>query len=622
MRFLKLSISVILCALVLNTANVFAGTGDFYFEDFTADYYLSKDEEDISHLKVVENLTAVFPDYNQNKGICRKIPYTNQNKANVTLSHLTYNDVVLKRNGLEEPIYSIEKHDDNYEVCTGTEDYVLGKQVYTFEYEFTKVITDFDEYQELYWDTNGNGWFQKFNKVTARVHFADSIKAAFDGGKWCYVGSYGENGSERCTISELPDGWQFSTEKLDRYENLTFDVEFSPKTFVVPAPEKNYILIIILVGIAIIAGLLLISPIKKYKKASEDRLFYKNYFIKPEYQPHPEYDVAEMTTNYIGDKKDSKIGVLLEMIVKKQIKIIKKAGFRKQWTIKVERFDSISKAGKTLLKILNGGSTVNNGELIEIKKHVATAELAKIGRSYYTGTITSLKEDGLATKKFSLSNNNSIKMSAIIFDVLFTGVVTLFLAIGIKEEIAEEILSGVLAGSEYFSIVATVIVCTALFIGMMLKKNTQQYEMRTRKGLELSRYMDGLKLYIKMAETERIKMLQSVDGADTSPEGVVHLYEKLLPYAAVFGLEKSWLKEMERYYQVADVEDSVLQENGLSLTDLAVISNMTSRIANQSVSYSSGSSISGGGSFSSGFSGGGGGGFSGGGGGGGGGGGR
>ena len=414
MRFLKLSISVILCALVLNTANVFAGTGDFYFEDFTADYYLSKDEEDISHLKVVENLTAVFPDYNQNKGICRKIPYTNQNKANVTLSHLTYNDVVLKRNGLEEPIYSIEKHDDNYEVCTGTEDYVLGKQVYTFEYEFTKVITDFDEYQELYWDTNGNGWFQKFNKVTARVHFADSIKAAFDGGKWCYVGSYGENGSERCTISELPDGWQFSTEKLDRYENLTFDVEFSPKTFVVPAPEKNYILIIILVGIAIIAGLLLISPIKKYKKASEDRLFYKNYFIKPEYQPHPEYDVAEMTTNYIGDKKDSKIGVLLEMIVKKQIKIIKKAGFRKQWTIKVERFDSISKAGKTLLKILNGGSTVNNGELIEIKKHVATAELAKIGRSYYTGTITSLKEDGLATKKFSLSNNNSIKMSAII----------------------------------------------------------------------------------------------------------------------------------------------------------------------------------------------------------------
>ena len=31
-----------------------------------------------------------------------------------------------------------------------------------------------------------------------------------------------------------------------------------------------------------------------------------------------------------------------------------------------------------------------------------------------------------------------------------------------------------------------------------------------------------------MAEAERLKVLQSVDGADTSPEGVVHLYEKLL----------------------------------------------------------------------------------------------
>ena len=143
------------------------------------------------------------------------------------------------------------------------------------------------------------------------------------------------------------------------------------------------------------------------------------------------------------------------------------------------------------------------------------------------------------------------------------------------------------------------------------------------KGLEVSRYMDGLKLYIKMAEAERMKMLQSVEGADTSPEGVVHLYEKLLPYAAVFGLEKSWLKEMEKYYKVAEVEDSAWGRNDLSMSDVLIISNLATRYANQSVSFgSSGSGIAGGGSFSSGFSGGGGGGFSGGGGGGGGGGGR
>ena len=103
----------------------------------------------------------------------------------------------------------------------------------------------------------------------------------------------------------------------------------------------------------------------------------------------------------------------------------------------------------------------------------------------------------------------------------------------------------------------------------------------------------------------------------------MRLYEKLLPYAAVFGLEKSCLEEMEKYYKVAEVEDSAWGRNDLSMSDVLIISNLATRYANQSVSFgSSGSGIAGGGSFSSGFSGGGGGGFSGGGGGGGGGGGR
>lgn len=39
---------------------------DFHFSSFEADYYLSKDEEGRAHLRVVERLTAEFPDRNQN----------------------------------------------------------------------------------------------------------------------------------------------------------------------------------------------------------------------------------------------------------------------------------------------------------------------------------------------------------------------------------------------------------------------------------------------------------------------------------------------------------------------------------------------------------------------------
>ena len=121
--------------------------------------------------------------------------------------------------------------------------------------------------------------------------------------------------------------------------------------------------------------------------------------------------------------------------------------------------------------------------------------------------------------------------------------------------------------------------------------------------------------------TDRLKLLQSVEGADISPSGIVKLYEKLLPYAAVFGLEKSWMEEMSKYCKLQEIEEPDYLLAGITAAELSRSMRNASSIINSSTHYSS-SSISGGGGSSSGFSGGGGGGFSGGGGGGGGGGGR
>ena len=46
-----------------------------------------------------------------------------------------------------------------------------------FEYDMKNVALEFTEdgsaWQELNWNTNGTDWKQKFNVITARVHFAD-----------------------------------------------------------------------------------------------------------------------------------------------------------------------------------------------------------------------------------------------------------------------------------------------------------------------------------------------------------------------------------------------------------------------------------------------------------------
>ena len=172
--FIILATMIVLSATMI-AAPVYASTDDFYFSDFTADYYLTKDAEGVSHLKVVENLTAEFPNFKQNKGICRQIPYTNQSGWNLTLGGLTRSDIQVYRNGAKEPIWSIDKYNGHYEVCTGTDEYVLGAQIYTLVYEFQRVVTEFSDKQELYWDTNGTGWYQRFDRVTARVHLEDMV---------------------------------------------------------------------------------------------------------------------------------------------------------------------------------------------------------------------------------------------------------------------------------------------------------------------------------------------------------------------------------------------------------------------------------------------------------------
>jgi len=607
-----------LIALPVQAANV----DDFHFSSFDADYYLSKDSEGISHLRVVENLTAEFPDYKQNKGICRYIPFTNQNGANVTLPDLTRSNIKVTRNGATEPIYSIEKQKNFYNVCTGTEEYVTGTQKYTFEYEFTNVVTEFNnngkEYQELYWDTNGNGWKQRFDKTTARLHFENPT--VWTGESWCYVGVYGEKGTDRCTINKIEDGVEFSTGRLGVGHNMTFDVELLMGSFVVPEPQENYAYVIVLCVLGCICLVWLIYTFLKFAKTRDKANYYKGYFVKPEYQPNKDYSLPEMTEVYIGSKKDVKVAMLLELIVKHKIELVK--GEKKQWSIVIKNLEDVSDEYLDLLAILNAGDIPVVNETVQIKTQTATSKLISLKKSMTSKILSDLKKDKLVESNYRYGESGSRS----VFSALVQGIITAvsFCLIGLVAlSFLEDFLEagsfgyGHMVGEEYFLKIAGAILVATSLVWAFLNNATQKYLYHTEKGLKASRYMDGAKLYIGMAEAERMKMLQSVKGADVSPEGIVKLYEKLLPYAAVFGLEESWMDEMKKYCEVKEITEPDYLMTRIAIAELSRGLRSTASYASAATTMSS----SGGGS-SSGFSGGGGGGFSGGGGGGGGGGGR
>ena len=137
----------------------------------------------------------------------------------------------------------------------------------------------------------------------------------------------------------------------------------------------------------------------------------------------------------------------------------------------------------------------------------------------------------------------------------------------------------------------------------------------TDEGLVLRRYLAGLKMYIGVAEAERLQMLQSPEGAEkvkinTADERqLVKLYERILPYAVLFGQEKEWRKQLGKYYeQVGEQPDWYSGQGAFNAAAFAAGMNSLSSVASSASDYSSTSGGSTGGGFAGGGGGGGGGG--------------
>lgn len=117
-----------------------------------------------------------------------------------------------------------------------------------------------------------------------------------------------------------------------------------------------------------------------------------------------------------------------------------------------------------------------------------------------------------------------------------------------------------------------------------------------------------------MAETDRIRMLQSPEGAEkvariingTDEAQLIKLYERVLPYAVLFGLESEWNKQLGRYYEATSTQPDWFMGSNGAFNAVVFTSAMSSfSTANN---YASSVSSSSGGSTGGGFSGGGGGG--------------
>lgn len=560
------------------TTPVHAGVDDFRFTSYEVDYYLGSDSDARSTLKTVERLTAEFPQFDQNHGVERAIPTAyDGHPTNLAIRSVT--DV----SGKVLP-YTTYESGGNLVVRIGDKDaYVRGQHTYVLTYTQRDVTKSFADTQrsEFYWDTNGTLWPQSFETALARVHVGSSLLPTLTDDLACYKGK--EGSTDRCEISRSGDTITARTTSLAPYENMTVAVGFTLGTFRAYEPslwDRIYMIWIVTLVVSSIIGFLAIFWLS-YRYSQASKRSKEMGPISPEYIPPKGTSV--LVAAQIGDSTRAETTAqLIDLAVRKYIRITqtKEKTLWRQAEYELEIIkptDDLSTEEKKCITTLFGGRSV--GTKLETKTL----------KNNYTLSSTLYKNTRTLSK--SIISNYGLRAKNPEASRPFRRIGTWLLVIAVLTVSPLVFIAAIVA-----------FVCGA------------QLTPLTDRGLELRRYIAGLKGYIELAEKDRIAALQSPEAAaktgvllaGADDKKIIALYERTLPYAVLFGQEKEWNKQLATYYENTGASPSWY--SGQGAFNAAVFTSAMNDFSGSMNSYGASSSSSTGGSGGGGASGGGGGG--------------
>jgi len=551
----------------------------FRISSYEISYELSRTSENHSVLKTHEKITAEFPPYDQNHGLERAIPASyNKHSTNVQLTSVTNGE------GKALP-YSFNTDDKEVGILRIGEasSYVHGTQVYEITYTQQDVTRTYQDTSrdEWYWDTNGEEWKVPIDQLSIAVKIDESLVSAQQGTPFCYIGYAGS--TDQCTVTGEAGVYSATAQNLQPYQNATIAFGFATGTFAQYQPtllERLIPIWTIITAIATPIGIavfiiMCILYVRRGNRAGETNPIVAEYI--------PPKDASVTVSAQVVTTSGSVFSAqLIDLAVRHYIAII-------ETTPK-----SFWRAAKYDIEVITDVSTLYDEEK-EILSDMF-AHVPKVGERLALSTL----RNNMGYSARTLDNDR--KLTAL----LEKNYVIREKSPGVSRFFYRWAIALLIFGVITFS---PIVLLFAGFIAL------QGYLIRplTDKGLALRRYVMGLRRYIKASEAERLQFLQGPDTAEKvgevvntdNPGQLVKLYERALPYAIIFGLEKEWSKRLGDFYQ--QTNSSPDWYNGTTAFNAAAFGTVLQSFS-QSASYSSGSSSSSGGSSGGGSSGGGGGG--------------
>jgi uncharacterized protein (TIGR04222 family) len=510
---------------------------DFDIESFDADWVLTRDADGHAHLQVTETIVAVFPQFDQNKGFYRDIP---EYRHGVQL-HTVVESVV---DEFGQPVpYTTEYYYDFFSVGLGDDSYVRGRQTYVITYEQVDVVEAFADtgVDEFYWDVNGTGWAQPFGRASVELTVDAEIAPLITGPAFCYTLTACDGD---ITAVPEPDGsvtYTASATGLRPNESLTITVPFELGSFepgeivIPPSADDDYlppaeqptfwdsfgpfILGPAAVVVSLIAGATQVADRSGRTRASD--------IIIPQYTPPDGLNV--MVAAYIAGSPDRAFAAqIVDLAVRGNVRLLDHpADSKAPFQVELLHANGLDELETKLVKAVFGDA-LKPGERRALGSSNTT--LGTSLTSVYKAIDKKLKSDGY----------QGPARPTVLWSILF------FLAIVVTSVAGFDTLRRF--AEDDFPVLAAGATFVAFLCAQAVYNRRSTVATLSSRGKEQNDYLLGMRDYMQLAEEDRIRYLQSPEGAERinvdDRTAMVKLYERLLPYAVIFGIEDQWSEEL------------------------------------------------------------------------------
>jgi uncharacterized membrane protein YgcG len=526
------------------------------------------EQKENTDIDVIEEIHYYFPVYEH--GIIREIPVDYKVQSGLKRpTTLSLNEIYYYRKDNPERKYKEYERSSKsgYAIFKiGDPDITIqGEYVYVINYTLKNAVNYFDDHDELYLNITGNGWNVPIKNATATIKVPGKIEDQI-----CFTGVVGSTSSD-CTFEKVNENETAVTvsKPLESFEGYTVALKM-PKGSLADTRVKQMIAFLISN-----VGILLPIPTFIYLRAFlRKKGKNKKITVIPHYEPDKK--LYPLLAGYIYSKNLNNKYItaqIIQLAIDGHMKI-RQEGKRKYILVKDNKNKEIKlDIPKTLYDgLFNGKDEINS---------------KKISSTFYT-TVNSINSK-LGKEVFSSNYFDSERkklQSRLSLFAVFAFILSIATMVPLSFIAA--------AGWSWGFIISSII--TFIF--------SLKIDLRSSKGNEVFWELEGLKMYINTAEKHRIEF-------HNDPEKFQGVFETLLPYAIIFGLEKKWANEFKDIYKEppswyqGDVStfNSYMLANSIAGISKNVQSK--SKAPNSAGGFSSSHGASGGSGFSGGSSGGG-----------------